>query len=106
MISYNTDFLIKVEVKGFIASQWYVYRTEKKLFGFTTREEGYYCNILSYYSKEVPKQHTMIKGVVHENPKCVLHYADYIIKGYVFETENKAAEFGSKFTDSDKWLNP
>jgi hypothetical protein len=106
MINYNTEFLIKVKVNDFYPSNWYTYRTERKIIGLVTRKAGIYREVFEdYFGDEVPENHTLKDGVVYENPKCVLCYADGSEKTYYFDNKSDAVEFGAKFTVDDKWVN-
>jgi hypothetical protein len=97
---YNLDKLIKVVYHDFYPSTWYIYKKEKKFLGFITQKEGVYYELLSctYEGLDIPKNHTLIDGVIYENPEVILYYQADHSKHYYFNTFDEAKEFVENIT--------
>ena len=73
-----------VHVIGYYRSVKYTYRLRKKFLGLTIQKQGVYLRG-SYYGSDAPFNHTLIRGVVYENPEVVITYTDKSVKIEKFE---------------------
>ena len=104
MNKYNLDKLVKVECNDFYPTRWYRYEKEKKFLGFVTQKEGIYEEIWdNYLGLEVPKNHTLIDGVVYKNPEVILHYQADHSKSYYFNSFKEAKKFADEITAHGRW---
>jgi len=99
---YKVDSIIKVRVSDFYKSSAYAYIPEKRFAGIKTSNGGYYYIGVfskSYIGNNVPKNHTLIGGVLYENPEVRIYYKGGKERSFYFDTYDKAVEFAKKVTD-------
>ena len=98
---YKLDSIIGVKVFDFYKSSEYKYKSERKIIGIRTVKGGYYTGILyNYYvGKNVPINHTLIDGVLYENPEVIIDYKNGKEKSFYFDDYDKAVEFAKRVTD-------
>ena len=106
MNKYNLDKLVKIECNDFYPSNWYRFEKEKKRFGIVTVKEGIYHEPWdNYLGFKVPETHTLINGIVYENPEVILHYQAGHSKVYYFNSFDEAKKFTDEITEkSGRWL--
>ena len=108
MKKYNLDKLVKVRVIDFYPSVWckFIEGKEKKYFWQTETKEGIYsCYInLKYLGDKDLKNHTIINGIVYENPEVELSFEGDVSTKKYFLTLDEAQLFANKLTKGKNWL--
>lgn len=106
MEKYNLEKLVRVKVNDFFKSNYYIFKEEKKSF-FNRQKKGFYYRFFGqpFEGENCPKNHTLIDGVVYENPEVILSYQGGISKTYYFDNLKDAKDFANKFIDRYKWIS-
>lgn len=95
---FNKHQIVSIRVNDFYESNWYVWKNEKRIFGFITRKAGIYFNFLgSEYKGEELENHTTIDGVVYENPEVVFKFSNGEKRVCFFMTFESAKKFAEEF---------
>jgi hypothetical protein len=106
MEKYNLNKLIKVVCCDFAESGFYEYKKEIKFLGIIIRKQGFYYNLIrsSYEGNKEPKNHTLINGIVYENPEVRLYFESGHVKINYFKELNEAKAFARRITSIGTWI--
>lgn len=89
--------LSDVKTLDFFPSPLYKYLPEIARDGVVTRKRIIkYKNSRKYYGEECPENHTIINGVICENPEVILCFIKGEWKRYFFKSYAEAKEFEAK----------
>lgn len=103
---YNLQQLIKISIKDFQESNYYEYRESKRRWFRKSSPEGIWCTYIyeSYIGKSL-KNHTVLNGIVYENPKVILYFNNDHTVDKSFKTLEEAVNFGNKIIKDikDSW---
>lgn len=107
MEKYNLDKLVKAKAFKACKSNYYTFRSEKRLFGIITRKRGFYYRFIGvdYTGTECPKNHFLENGTVYEKPEVRLFYEGDIMKRYYFDNYDLAVKFVSELTKTNNWIS-
>lgn len=108
---YNLQQLIKISIKGFQKSNYYEYRESKRRWFRKSSPEGiwrtyiYEGHIYEGYIGKSLKNHTVLNGIVYENPKVILYFNNDHTVDKSFKTLEEALNFGNKIIKDikDSW---
>lgn len=105
MVHYNLDKLIAIEITDLAKSERYVYKEEKRLFGFLLRKAGVYKthNFLADFIN-VQNQYVLKDKVIYVKPKIILTYQDNISKIYLFDTYKEAENFRNEILKNGEYI--
>lgn len=95
MKNYNADTIVDIATFDSVESEWYKYKTEKRLFGIRIRKEGIYssCSNYRYDVNECPEGYMLVDGVVYTKPECRINFIDRSSVSFYFNSYLDAAHF-------------
>jgi hypothetical protein len=94
MKEYNLKHLVKIEVRDFSVSNRFYYQKKKTFFGITIKEEGvYFKGWNDFKCSEIPKEYSLIDGVLHLKPEVTLYFQSDIEQNYYFDSLKEANDF-------------